>query len=313
MAQLIFNRVGRIEGIDHDATLLARSLGADSVVTTLWARPEAAALVTATTTQEGWAIFPETRTTGPVAITAHVWTPQSQHSVALDACFATFPHVARFADTGEILVVGSRCRLSGGVADKNAYLYAPNGTLIRQGVLGDGISHIQIDGQGKIWVGYGDEGIYGNFGWGEGRAPIGAPGIVCFDRDFEVTWTMPRSSDYSIDDCYALTTDGADVYACTYVDFPILRIRAGAVKTFRTMGTSINSLLIRDGKVAAFGAAERNTPRDYVVDLADGRREALMTRIRDEAVGALANVATNGDTALAIRERDVFLARLATA
>ena len=39
----------------------------------------------------------------------------------------------------------------------------------------------------QVWVGYFDEGIYGNYGWGraESEEPVGAYGIVRFSSDLE--------------------------------------------------------------------------------------------------------------------------------
>ena len=50
------------------------------------------------------------------------------------------------------------------------------GELRRQFVLGDGIKHVQTTAAGDIWVGYFDEGVYGNYGWGNDpdSEPIGA-------------------------------------------------------------------------------------------------------------------------------------------
>ena len=40
---------------------------------------------------------------------------------------------------------------------------------------------MQVDSLGRIWVSYADEGVYGNFGWGQpGPPPVGAAGLVCF-------------------------------------------------------------------------------------------------------------------------------------
>ncbi len=74
------------------------------------------------------------------------------------------------------------------------------------------IGHVQAATDGTIWVGYGDEGIFGNFGWGgPGPAPIGARGIVQFSPSLDVVWEYPRSDSSNlepIDDCYALNVVG---------------------------------------------------------------------------------------------------------
>ncbi|MFI7578403.1 hypothetical protein [Micromonospora sp. NPDC049497] len=58
---------------------------------------------------------------------------------------------------------------------------------------------------GKLWVGYFDEGVYGNFGWGgPGPAPIGATGIARFTETLHPEWHFPTDDLSPIDDCYAL-------------------------------------------------------------------------------------------------------------
>ncbi len=121
---------------------------------------------------------------------------------------------------------------------------------------------------------------------------------------------MPESTDYAIADCYTLTTDGSDVYACTCIDFPILRIREGSVTAFRGLGKSTDALLVQNGKVAVLGTDVQHARSAYVVNLDNGAREPLSLRIGNDPVAELPRVANRGDTALLIRERDVFLARL---
>ncbi|WP_143118528.1 SseB family protein [Actinomadura madurae] len=101
-----------------------------------------------------------------------------------------------------VLVVGARCRHRGGEGpEHNAAIYDKQGHLRATGTLGDGIERIRTDVGDGIWVGYGDEGIYGNFGWGgpEGPEPIGQRGLARFtdglaiDRRFPVgtAWPLP--------------------------------------------------------------------------------------------------------------------------
>ena len=46
----------------------------------------------------------------------------------------------------------------------NAVLYDADGQVVSEHVLGDGIGHALADSAGQVWVGYFDEGIYGNYG-----------------------------------------------------------------------------------------------------------------------------------------------------
>lgn len=76
-----------------------------------------------------------------------------------------FPVFDRRPD-GRWIISNSRCY----VGEENARLLAPDGVLVRRLCLGDGIGHLQCDTDGDIWVGYYDEGIFGNYGWGRDGA-----------------------------------------------------------------------------------------------------------------------------------------------
>lgn len=133
-------------------------------------------------------------------------------------------HFAHSLPDGEILLVCARCGYyEDGTADKNACIYDKQGNLVREFVLGDGINEVLVDGQGNIWAGYFDEGIFGNFGWNN---PLGASGLVCWDRLGNKIWEFePKGELGSISDCYALNLDKHDnVWLCYYTDFPLVCI-----------------------------------------------------------------------------------------
>ena len=58
-----------------------------------------------------------------------------------------------------------RCRWRRDGPDRNAVLYDADGQVVSEHVLGDGIGHVLATSTGQVWVGYFDEGIYGNYGW----------------------------------------------------------------------------------------------------------------------------------------------------
>jgi hypothetical protein len=62
-------------------------------------------------------------------------------------------------------------------------MYDAQGRPSQGEVFGDDIAHVQATDTGEIWVGYFDEGVYGNYGWGSSRLPIGR------------RWTRPLLSD----------------------------------------------------------------------------------------------------------------------
>jgi hypothetical protein len=115
--------------------------------------------------------------------------------------------------------------LKDGTCEFNARVYEPNGNLKSFFVLGDGIEDVQVDRNGRIWVSYFDEGVFGNFGWGGDAVPFGASGLSCFDAEGKRLWDFqPPQGFGSICDCYALNVARNKVWAHYYTDFPIVRI-----------------------------------------------------------------------------------------
>jgi hypothetical protein len=131
------------------------------------------------------------------------------------------PILDQFTD-GRWLIVGSRTNNK-----PNARIFALDGTLLARFMLGDGIEHIAIDRADNIWVGWFDEGIFGNTGWqvlGE-EWPPSSRGIGCFDANGEILPLPDLPEAGMIADCYALMAGKNDAWACTYTDFPILHLR----------------------------------------------------------------------------------------
>jgi hypothetical protein len=147
------------------------------------------------------------------------------------------PHVDRLAD-GSFLVVGARCSWAESGPEMNALAIDENGRIFRIGCLGDGIEHLQVAGNGIIWAGYFDEGIFGNLGWGgPGPRPLGAGGIAAWSPDFEKTWELDPGEGL-VADCYALNVSPGEVLACPYTDFPVVRIQDRQVRVIATSGVS---------------------------------------------------------------------------
>lgn len=142
-----------------------------------------------------------------------------------------------FSD-GTILLVQSRCEKQGAVIERNARIYNQNGQLISAFTLGDGIEQMQIDESDTIWVGYFDEGIFGNFGW---EKPIGSDGLIAFDKNGEKLWGAKK---FSIMDNYALNVSNSEqIHFYYYDDFKIVTLNAKhkVESTYRIEGeTSIH-------------------------------------------------------------------------
>jgi hypothetical protein len=100
----------------------------------------------------------------------------------------------------------------------NGIIFDPQARQASRVGLGDGISDLQIDQRGRIWVGYFDEGVVGS--------SVGQAGLVCFSDLGDKVWEFPADADHTIDDCYALNVTGADAAIFYYSDFPVCKIGA---------------------------------------------------------------------------------------
>lgn len=138
-----------------------------------------------------------------------------------------FPLIEQFAD-GRWLITHARSRGNG-----NARVVAANGVEQRRFELGDGIEHIKIDDTGRIWVGWFDEGVFGNDNWRlPGRKwPPSAHGLAAFD---DTGALIQHATLESVADCYALNVFGTEAWACTYTDFPISRLGNAGEQIWQT-------------------------------------------------------------------------------
>jgi hypothetical protein len=80
------------------------------------------------------------------------------------------------------LLAGARCWWRRTGVEENAATYDWSGRLVRRFTLGDGIADVRTTPNGRVWVSYFDEGIFGNRGWNHPGPPsLGEPGCVGFD------------------------------------------------------------------------------------------------------------------------------------
>ena len=133
----------------------------------------------------------------------------------------TFPQADLFPN-GKVLLVAARSQWRAQEDyDLNGVIYDPATGSMSRVLLGDGIERVCIDGRGLIWASYFDEGVFGNFGWGDpGPEPVGSTGLACFAESGEKIWEFPGA----MTDCYALNVSGSEVAAYYYSDFPICKV-----------------------------------------------------------------------------------------
>ena len=127
----------------------------------------------------------------------------------------TFPKVDLFPD-GRVLLAGARCGLRAETdGDLDGVIFDPRTGQANSVRMGYGISDLQIDDHGRIWVAHFDEGVL-----------VEPAGLVCFSALGEQVWEFPADADHMIDDCYALNVAGSEAFIFFYSDFPVCKIGA---------------------------------------------------------------------------------------
>lgn len=203
--------------------------------------------------------------------------PQDARSVVLTLHDSEWREVANFArrsyhydfdvaEDGWSIVAEPRCR----PGDRNATAFA-NGAAISRYCVGDGIQHIQCDTKGGFWVGYFDEGVFGNYGWGDGQGgpePIGACGLRRFTRDGDTALKYPNDNG-DIADCYAMNVVEDVAWICAYTDFPIVALSAGGARKewINTRVRGATSLAVGANAVALVGGYRGEHRRVALVKL----------------------------------------------
>lgn len=191
---------------------------------------------------------------------------------SLEGLTIAHPMVQRLPE-GEILIVGSRCYPD----ERNGCIFSRDGRLVRRLQFGDGIESVQATGTGEIWVSYCDEGVFGNYGWGGGKEPIGSSGLVCFDREGNVVWRF-SSPGRGIVDCYVLNVAQDAVWAYYYTDFPLARI--GHDRTVREWSTPVQgarALAVSDDFVLLYGSYS-DRDQCWLGRLGEGRAKEIGIR-----------------------------------
>jgi len=122
-----------------------------------------------------------------------------------------------------LLMVNCRCSYNNGNPDKNAFIISPAGEVLNRFCLGDGIRDVFVRPDNMIVTSYFDEGIYGNFGWGDADSelPIGCHGLIVWNSKGEQQF----HAEHNISDCYALNVDEkGNIWYYYNDDFKLVRL-----------------------------------------------------------------------------------------
>lgn len=223
----------------------------------------------------GWATFPHSVADESYPVRIELFDPQGRSAAVATSLSVAFPHMDTTPDGG-FLVVGTRARYTSSGPESNAIVLDTKGHVVRSFCVGDGVEHVQVTPSGKIWVGYFDEGVYGNYGWGspDGPEPLGRAGLVRWSLDGEHEYGFSTAEGpYWIDDCYALSVIGEDAWACYYSDFPVVRVRPnGSVTTWACGVAGARGLAVLGAeRVGHVGGYDGLHDRLVVSELGDGR------------------------------------------
>lgn len=261
-------RHGQLTAADDKNVLLSVSVGPTGEAVALWSAPTDREALTSVTVQPGWASFPDPRADRPAD--AQIMVQSSGVLRAVRIADMPLAHATvQPLPGGRFLVVAARCRWRPEGPDRNALVYGPDGAVIAEYTFGDGIEDVFTTPSGRAWVGYFDEGVFGNYGWGgPGPKPLGRCGLARFGLGGDQDWRFSPNNAAPIDDCYALNVTGETAWACYYSDFPIVKVDDGKVTAWRNdLAHGARSLVVDDHRVGMAGGHRPNRDRLVIGEL----------------------------------------------
>ncbi|MFJ5966808.1 hypothetical protein [Streptomyces sp. NPDC093060] len=144
------------------------------------------------------------------------------HETYLHAVLPRRPRVEALPDGGFVLAAPRADTSDGQQVQVFDALGRATGTFR----VGDGIEHLLADRAGDLWLGYFDEGVYGD--------ALSAPGLRRWSITGEPLWSYsPVPGAGQIDDCYTLNVAGRTAWACPYACFPLIEVDEGQVVRVR--------------------------------------------------------------------------------
>lgn len=198
---------------------------------------------------------------------------------------------------GRVLLVGARARRN----EKNAMVFDADGNLVADGAFGDGIEHVFTTSDDHAWVGYFDEGVFGDDG-GPARH-----GLVRFDPAFQPDWHFPLHGLPPIYDCYALNVTDRAVWTSYYSDkFPLVQVKAGQTRSWRIDIEGARAVAVAGASVALFGGYGLDAERLAVGRLEGERLQVVEQHTLRLPVSGPSHVIGRGPDLHAITGRDWY-------
>ncbi|MEU7278144.1 hypothetical protein AB0A69_05035 [Streptomyces sp. NPDC045431] len=138
--------------------------------------------------------------------------------------------------------------------------------------VGDGIEHLLADEAGDLWVGYFDEGVYGD-------DPLSRPGLRRWSGTGEPQWAYaPPAGNQYIWDVYSLNVDGDAAWSTPYGAGPLLEVRGEEVRVRSAPVRMATALAVHGDQVVFLSGSGK--PADLLTygRLTDTSVEPLMER-----------------------------------
>lgn len=223
------------------------------------------------TEHPGWASFAKKRADRPNRfrihhrVATHAWRaidlPETSENI----------HFVQPLGQEEWLLVRGR---ADGDDDPNAHVHGASGRHLRSFPAGDGIQEVQTTSDGKIWIGYFDEGVFGS-------TKLGGAGLVCLDDRGHCTFRFTDVLGEGVSDicdCYALNVaSDREVWLCYYTDFPLVRLIDGKVDgvwpRFPVQGSPGFAI---DGETALFAGGYDDKGMLHLVRLGEKKGQKLI-------------------------------------
>ena len=204
-----------------------------------------------------------------VAVTVHA--PNLTKIVAIPEFRGSSRPYVQPLPNERVLLVSARAEWRPDGPEHNATIFGPDGSVESTACVGDGVAGVLATPSGEIWMGYFDEGVYGNFGWGSpGPPPIGQPGLIRFSTSLAIEWEFPNRRHEPIDECEAMTLDGGSLWVYYYSHYPVVRIDSTGVRAWspdssRHAASGIGALAVDGDRVALAGGYSQSNEADHVV------------------------------------------------
>ncbi|MEU6802496.1 hypothetical protein [Streptomyces neyagawaensis] len=205
-----------------------------------------------------WLLRTPEETPGPYDAVVVTVDDCASYETALSSVTARHPKVDSFPDGG-FVVADARSR----AGDEQVQVFDALGRPSWTFRVGDAIEHLLTDESGDLWIGYFDEGVFGD--------PLSAAGARRWSATGEALWeySPPPGGDW-IADCYALNVDRRAAWVYPYTSFALVEVRDGKplrARTTRVEGAS--GVAVHGELVAFFGGYGQDRDRLVVASLSE--------------------------------------------